>query len=467
MQAPANSTAISKTGRSARASASEGALARRPIRTEILLVLLYLVFAGLWVMLSDQAVDWLTGGDRDDRWAETAKGLLFIAPTAVLLHLLLRRSFRQLETAVNAARNASERFELVARASNDAIWDWNLLNDEIWWNEGFPNLFGYPKSELEPTIESWTNRLHPEDRERTLAGIRKVIESGGTNWSDEYRFRRKDGTYAHVYDRGFVIHDANGKAVRMVGGMMDVTARKTAEEQLELSRRQMRALTARLESLREEERTRMSREIHDELGQMLTGLKMDLRWMEKRLANMDGRTTELNPILDKVVDASELTDQTIARVQKIAMELRPGVLDHLGLPTAIKYEAQRFGERSGVNCHIYLSELSLDLKPNVSTIMFRILQEALTNAGRHAHATKVDIDLFEQANEIVLQVRDDGKGISTEEMENPRSLGLVGMKERAALLGGSITFEPAPTGGTMVTLRVPKAANDTSFWNLV
>ena len=417
-------------------------------------------------MFSDQAFDWLVGGARNLPWVQATKGLIFIGPTALLLHVLLRRSFRQLETAIDAARSASERFELVARASNDAIWDWNLKTNEIWWGEGFQNLFGYPKHELEPDILSWTSRLHEDDRERTVAGIHKLIDSGETTWSDEYRFRRKDGTFAYVYDRGLVIHDEQGKPVRMVGGMMDVTARKQAEEQLELSRRQMRALTARLESLREEERTRISREIHDELGQMLTGLKMDLRWVEKKLSNMEGGK-EINPVLDKIVDASELTDQTINCVQRIAMELRPGVLDHLGLPTAVKYEAKRFEDRSGVNCNVYLSDLSIELKPNVSTIIFRILQEALTNAARHAHATKVDIDLFEQAGEIVLQIRDDGKGISPDDADSPRSLGLVGMKERASLLGGSIIFERGPTGGTMVTLRVPRSANDTTFWDLV
>src|SRR6185503_3511247 len=144
-------------------------LAKQPIRvpsvrTEILLVLLYLVFAGLWVMFSDQAFEWLASGAKNVPWIQALKGLVFIGPTALLLHVLLRRSFRQLETAVDVARNASERFELVARASNDAIWDWDLITDELWWSEGFQNLFGYPKHELEPDIKSWTTRLHEEDR---------------------------------------------------------------------------------------------------------------------------------------------------------------------------------------------------------------------------------------------------------------------------------------------------------------
>src|SRR6185503_1349649 len=197
-----------------------------PVRTEVLLVFLYLVFAGLWVMFSDSAFDWLMGGVQHVPWIQAAKGLIFIGPTALLLHVLLRRSFRQLETAIDTARKASERFELVARASNDAIWDWNLVNDEVWWSEGFQNLFGYPKHELERDIKSWTSRLHEEDRERTIGGIHKIIDSGETTWSDQYRFRRKDGTYAHVIDRGFVIHDEKGKPIRMVGGMMDITARK-------------------------------------------------------------------------------------------------------------------------------------------------------------------------------------------------------------------------------------------------
>ena len=434
---------------------------------EVRVVFLFIVFAVLWILLSDHLVRLVAGDLTQGTRFQTAKGLFFVGATAALLYWQLRGAFRKCDSATESARAACERFELVARASNDAIWDWNLLTNEIWWSEGFTDLFGYSTEELEPTIDSWTNRLHPDDRERAVRDLHRAIDSGATTWSDEYRFRRKNGSFAYVFDHGFVIHNEDGKPVRMVGGMMDVTARKEAEEKAELYRRQMRALSARIESLREQERTHISREIHDELGQMLTGLKMDLRWIEKRFGEIKTPDPALNPMLDKVVGASELADQAIERVQNIAAELRPVVLDSLGLSAAISYEARRFQERSGVRCEVRLPEEPPDLKSEVETVIFRIFQEALTNVARHAKAALVEISLFLEDSEVVLHIRDDGQGISDQALANPRSLGLVGMKERASILDGKIAFERLPAGGTAVTLRIPEAANDTKFWELV
>jgi PAS domain S-box-containing protein len=318
-----------------------------PIRPEGFIVIGFLLAAAIWIWWSDMLVEWRAGTLTESTRLQTIKGLVFVGATAVGLYTVLRWSFRKRERSEHLALKTSERFELVARASNDAIWDWNLVTNEIWWSEGFHHLFGYAMQELEPTIESWTRRLHPEDRERAVAGIHKVIDSGGTNWSDEYRFCCKDGSYVDVYDQGFVVHDAAGKPVRMVGGMMDVTARKRAEQQLDLSRRQMRALNARQDTLREEERTRIAREIHDQLGQMLTGLKMDVRSAEKKLKESNGSEPRFAEVRDKLADASELADQTIECVQNIAADLRPGVLDHLGLATALRFEMQRFEKRAG------------------------------------------------------------------------------------------------------------------------
>ncbi len=421
-------------------------------------VMLYLAFAALWIVVSDRTAL---------RFRQYAKALGFVSVTAFAFFRLLRSSFRKREQAVRLARDACERFELVARASNDAMWDWNLVTDEIWWSEGFEHMFGYTIEELEPTIESWTKRIHPEDQARTIDKIHEVINRGCKIWFDEYRFRRKDGSYAPVFDRGFVIHDEAGKPVRMVGGITDLTARRLVEQKLEATHRRMRALSARLQSLREEERTHLSRELHDKLGQLLTALKMDLRWAEKQLSDPDSADRRLNPVLDKLVEASGLADQTISCVQDIAADLRPGTLDSLGLAAAIRHEARRFQERTGVTCHVEVPESPLDLKEEVSTAMFRIFQEALANVARHSQATEVQINLRRQGEDLVLIVRDNGRGITTEDLDNPRSLGLLGMSERAALLNSGITFARAPEGGTVVTLRVPESTNDTKFWELV
>ena len=273
-------------------------------------------------------------------------------------------------------------------------------------------------------------------------------------WSCEHRHRRKDGSYAFVYERAYIIREAEGKPVRLIGGLSDVTARKQAEEKLEHSHQQLRALSARLESLREEERARIAREIHDELGQTLTGLKMDLRWVEKHLSRENNPA--LNPILDKIVEATELVDATIASVQQISAELRPGVLEDLGLSAAIKHEAQRFQERTGIACKLRAPELPPALSRPVATAMFRIFQEALTNITRHAQAQEVLVELSKEGGQWILQVADDGKGIRPAALADPKSLGLLGMRERAELLGGEVTFQPGAQCGTVVTLRVPQ-----------
>src|SRR5690606_1292660 len=139
--------------------------------------------------------------------------------------------------AEQSLRESEERFRLLASATDDAIWDWNLLSDALWWSEGFETLFGYRRAEVEPTIDAWSNRIHPEDRDRVFADVQGALDGGASNWSGAYRFRRADGSYARVLDRGHVIRDPAGKPVRMVGGMSDHSQRLALEEQLRRAQR--------------------------------------------------------------------------------------------------------------------------------------------------------------------------------------------------------------------------------------
>jgi PAS domain S-box-containing protein len=245
---------------------------------------------------------------------------------------------------------------------------------------------------------------------------------------------------------------ANGEECLAV--VVDITERKRTEWLGLIYRDQLRALSARIEKMREDERTRISREIHDELGQMLTGIKMDLRWMEHRLDEF-GEDRRVNPILDKLVVTTELTDATIKTVQRMAAELRPGILDKLGLPITLQYEAGRFEKRTGIACRLVVPGEALPLRPEAATAFFRIFQEALTNVARHAKATAVEAELQPEADGCRLEIRDNGQGMAGVDPKNLKSLGLLGMQERAALLGGGVSFAPRPGGGTVVTVRIP------------
>ena len=202
------------------------------------------------------------------------------------------------------------------------------------------------------------------------------------------------------------------------------------------------------------EAIRIAREIHDDLGQRLTGLKMDLRRAERKIERLES-SPAINSLLDTIVGATELADSITASVQEIAANLRPEMLDKLGLSAALHCECRRFQERTGVLCEARLPETEPNLSTEVATALFRIFQECLTNIARHAHATKVEAALKLEDGWVTLRVQDNGRGITEAEVANPDSLGLLGMKERTALLSGEIVFHRGPEGGTIVTVRLP------------
>lgn len=224
-----------------------------------------------------------------------------------------------------------------------------------------------------------------------------------------------------------------------------------AQERLRRSHDQLRALTGHLQFVREEERTRIAREVHDELGQALTGLKLDLTWLS-------GRITADRALQRRAKAMSTLIDETIHSVRRIATELRPGVLDSLGLAAAIEWQSMDFEERTGTRCEVKIEVKEAIWDREFSTTCFRIFQETLTNIIRHAKATHVEVRLSQADHELVLTVRDNGRGISKEEIAHTRSIGLIGMRERAAEVGGKVTFLALPGRGTMVTMRVPMPA---------
>jgi PAS domain S-box-containing protein len=215
---------------------------------------------------------------------------------------------------------------------------------------------------------------------------------------------------------------------------------------------QLRALSGRIEAAREEERTGIAREIHDQLGQSLTVLKMDIAWIARRARSPERLAVDV--LLEKLDELSSTTDEIIREVRRISAELRPGVLDDLGLPSALAWQAQEFEKRTGIVCAVKV-RADEKLPRDVGTAVFRVVQEALTNVARHAEARRVDVELEQDQGDLVLEVRDDGKGLRPEDVADPRSLGLLGMRERVRRLGGTASFLRRPEGGTTLVFRLP------------
>lgn len=600
-------------------------------------------------------------------------------------------------------RKTNARFNIVSRATSDIVWDWDLLTNELWWNDNYYSNLGYRKEKEVVDIEHWFSRIHPGDLARIRSRIDKVKEGKATVWRDEYRYAQADGTYLDFLDRGYVIRDNDGKAIRMIGSMVDMTPvynaqrevaesenrlrtildtdpecikligpetelidinqagmamlemddlesvrgqkilsvvaepqqeaiatmvkeafegksgkmefemhtfkgktrwceinivpfknaegtilyalgvtidntekrkaelelkqneekyrtlveqavdaiilydrsgaildvntgasillgytkeeltamnlsqvlveeemmenpihfdygengsndpssvkqrrllrkdgnivitevrsqeltdgrflsvvrdmseRILTEQELKASYKAVRKLTAHLQNIREEERADIAREIHDELGQQLTVLKMDVAWINKKIADPDEAMKE------KLKELLAMLDNTVRTVRRISSELRPSLLDDLGLIAAMEWQLHEFEKRSGIRAALNAPEKEVNLSDPVKTALFRIFQESLTNVARHSEAKNISINLEKRKGNFVLSIVDDGKGFDRKKVTEKRTLGLLGMNERTMMIGGRYEIISAPGKGTKVSVTVPLSSHE-------
>lgn len=272
----------------------------------------------------------------------------------------------------------------------------------------------------------------------------------------------KDNLTDEYHASQALIAELEARLVQLAGQLLvanarlarEIADRKRTEDEFRRSTDQLRELSARLQSVREEERTHIARVIHDELGQTLTGLKMDVAWLQRHLDRQQPA------LLEKTQAMSDLIDTTIQTVRRISSELRPGILDDLGLVATIEWQLQEFQTRSGIQGKLISALEEATLDADGATAAFRIFQEILTNVARHAQATQVEVTLEESASFLTLQVQDNGRGMTESEIHSPKSIGLLGMQERARLRAGEVQFQATPGKGTTVTVRLPLSMNN-------
>jgi PAS domain S-box-containing protein len=389
--------------------------------------------------------------------------------------------------ADHALRESEERFRLLVQSVQEyAIFNLDPLGNVVTWNNGAERLKGYraeeilgkhfsafypledvasgkPKQILEEAVQTgqsevegwrirkdgsrfWANVVVTALRDANggLQGFAKVTrDMTERHRKEESLTKAKELLELRVEQRATVLARVNEEL------RTEIADRVRAEDQLRASLDRLRALAAHLQSVREEERTSIAREIHDELGQACTAIKMDLALIGHKATK---RQTRLRA---KVDSAIQLVDGMIVTLRRIASELRPRTLDDLGLNPALEGQAQEFENRTRIRCRITLPKEPIVLDAERSTAIFRIFQESLTNVVRHAQATSVEARLEREENHLIFQVRDNGRGFDPEEAKARKSLGLVGMQERALLLNGELKVEGVPGSGTTMTLRIP------------
>jgi len=308
----------------------------------------------------------------------------------------------------------------------------------------------YTGLSFEEEIEEPNRAVHPEDLPRVMEKWLADMAVGKPS-EDEMRLRQADGNYRWFLVRTVPLRDELGNIIKWFGTSTEIEDRKQAEDALRRSLDELRALAARLQSVREEERTRVARQIHDELGQALTAIKLESASLIRELPG------EAKQRSNRAESIAKLADETIQAVRRISAELRPGILDDLGLAPAVEWVAEEFQTRTGTKVQITLPAVDLAIDREHATALFRILQEILTNVARHANATQVNVRLVKEESVLILEVHDNGKGVSTEDLSSRRSLGILGMRERALLLGGELAISGSPAFGTTVTVRIPAA----------
>jgi two-component system sensor histidine kinase UhpB len=387
---------------------------------------------------------------------ETAAGRAAYADEAGTQEVqALARNYNRMLDAIRAAQRAlgesEARLRLAVRASHTGLWDWEVENGRVYYSTEWKRQLGYGEEEVSGYVNEWADRLHPEERERVLVEQRQLFESGGSHYEGEFRLRHKDGTYRWIYSRAEVMRDDEGVPRRMLGTHVDITSRKNLEQALQRTIGDLRKLSMRMIEVEAHERRSIGRELHDRTGANLAALHMILG----RLAEKVSAGTTMG-VAALVAEARELLAQMSTELRDVMAELRPAALDDFGLYPALQSHAREVASRLGVELHMHGDAPEPRLPPVVETALFRIAQEALTNIGKHACASRIDISLEERADSVALHVADNGGGFDASDDASRDGHGLRTMRERAEAIGAVLTVRSAAGTGTRVTVELPR-----------
>ncbi len=308
-------------------------------------------------------------------------------------------------------------------------------------------LFGFRSEQLLYDRDFWVSTIHPDDAPAVLAGIAEAIARG--TGQIEYRFRGPDGAYIWVRDDMRLIRRADGTPREFIGSWTDITDRRKVEQTLATRTRELSELYASMQIMREDERRNVARELHDELGQSITALRLDISWLETRLASAGAA------VVARLTAMSDTVSQTVDSIRRISENLRPAMLDSLGLVATLEHYIEKFSRRTNISCRFTAN--GIDCRPDhrATIFIFRTIQEALTNVARHAEASHVSVSLLCDDNEVRAIVQDDGRGLAGTRVNESMGLGLIGIRERVAMLNGRFAITSETGQGVRLEISLP------------
>ncbi len=360
--------------------------------------------------------------------------------------MFLAAVIQELGRAQETAQRNEDRLTIALNAAQMGTWDWNIENGVTKWSDQTKQMFGRSPADSEATPDSFFLLLHPEDRKSAAEAIDRAME--GTPYEAEFRVPQPDGSVRWVRGKGKVMRDEAGKPIRMIGVNADIPEQKDAEVKLRQSHNQVRALAGRLINAREAERRRVSRELHDDLGQRVATLALALSKLKRKLPEQQEVVADLNELYDQ---ANDLSDD----IRQLSHQLHPATLEHLGLAGALQAYIGEFEKETGIPTRFSAQITTEKITFEISVCLYRIALEALRNVARHSQATSASVVLEEHDQVLTLKIADSGIGFDVEEARRGSGLGLVSAEERVNLLQGIFAVVSTPTTGTKLTAEIP------------
>ena len=344
-----------------------------------------------------------------------------------------------------------ERLRLTTIGSNTGLWDRDLRTNQVHFSTIWKRQIGYEDHEISNAFDEWQSRVHPDDIERSLATVAAYLANPWPEYECEFRLRHKDGSYRWILAKGSLQRDSHGEPIRMLGSHIDVSERRRMEDELRDGRQRLEALSRQLITTQEAERRHLARELHDEIGQALTAIKLNLKTLQQ-----PAQAATRGSLVQETI---AVVDQTLNQVRSLALDLRPSMLDDIGLVAALRWCLDRQTRRAGFAAQFLAEPPEVTTTSEIATTCFRVAQESLTNIARHAQATSVRVEIHQQGTELELIVTDNGIGFDVTAARARAvagaSIGLLGMSERVELIGGNLDILSIPDGGTTIRARFP------------